>query len=240
MQADDKCLVCGTTRSESHEKSMGMYCEGSENGMHRFAESSIVEELQEAEVAMKDNPTNSEVMHWARTSSEAHKSAKRLEAGARYVVGFVFDLNAHLTLLMRKNRPDFQAGKLNGPGGKVEDGDVAKFSPLVSSAQIAMAREWLEEVHGPEILPEDWTEFCSIEDERGWSVTYLYANAVDLHECHGRTDESVEIAPYKHLEVYDVLPNVLWLVPMALSLHLKHPLSKFTDRAKRFVVEEKI
>ena len=54
----------------------------------------------------------------------------------RYVLGFVFSEACDRVLLMWKNRPAWQAGKLNGIGGKIEAGETA---------QHAMEREFTEE-----------------------------------------------------------------------------------------------
>ena len=40
--------------------------------------------------------------------------------GKGYVLGFMFSPDMERILLMRKNRPEFQAGKFNGIGGKIE------------------------------------------------------------------------------------------------------------------------
>lgn len=39
-----------------------------------------------------------------------------------YVCGFLFDRSFENVLLIRKNRPEKQKGRLNGVGGKVEEG----------------------------------------------------------------------------------------------------------------------
>jgi 8-oxo-dGTP pyrophosphatase MutT (NUDIX family) len=54
----------------------------------------------------------------------------------RYVLGFVFNRNLGRVLLVLKNRPAWQANKLNGIGGKIEVGET----PLQ-----AMEREFREE-----------------------------------------------------------------------------------------------
>lgn len=54
----------------------------------------------------------------------------------RYVVGFMFDNSMKSVLLIQKNRPDWQAGKLNGIGGHIEPGEY----PID-----AMVREFREE-----------------------------------------------------------------------------------------------
>lgn len=67
-----------------------------------------------------------------------------------YVLGFVFSEHKKMVLLIEKKRPAWQAGKLNGIGGKVEPGE----SPLA-----AMVREAREET-GLEIT--DWRHYATM------------------------------------------------------------------------------
>jgi 8-oxo-dGTP diphosphatase len=53
-----------------------------------------------------------------------------------YVAGFLFDSKRENVVLIRKNKPEWQADKLNGVGGKIEDGEVPAA---------AMFREFTEE-----------------------------------------------------------------------------------------------
>lgn len=66
-----------------------------------------------------------------------------------YVVGFVFDINSERVALIRKNRPNWQAGRLNGIGGKVEEGE---------SPSAAMHRECKEEA-GLDVHASAWGHF---------------------------------------------------------------------------------
>ena len=63
----------------------------------------------------------------------------------RYVLGFAFH-PARGVVLIRKNRPEWQAGKLNGVGGKIERGELPEQ---------AMAREFEEET-GYHTVAADW------------------------------------------------------------------------------------
>ena len=56
-----------------------------------------------------------------------------------YVAGFLFSPDRSRVLLIRKNRPAWQAGKLNGLGGKIEPGETPPQ---------AMRREFREEQGG--------------------------------------------------------------------------------------------
>lgn len=66
----------------------------------------------------------------------------------RYVCGFAMDPDN--VLLLTKAKPDWQAGKLNGIGGKVE--------PTDTGLRYAMEREFLEETH-VHIRTYNWTLF---------------------------------------------------------------------------------
>lgn len=131
----------------------------------------------------------------------------------QWVVGFLMDLDVERVVLIRKNRPAWQAGKLNGVGGKVEEGE----SPIT-----AMRREFEEET-GVAFL--DWHHFASLTWEEGvvhffrgfaaWSV---------LEACSTMTDEWVERHRIHSLSapgpgLANVTPNLLWLIPLAAHRH---------------------
>jgi 8-oxo-dGTP diphosphatase len=126
------------------------------------------------------------------------------EVGATYVVGFMFDHAETSVLLIRKNRPLWQAGKLNGFGGRIEAGETAKQ---------AMQRECLEETG---LDWPQWEEFCVLSDERGWQIHFLWARG-PITNATKTTDEQPEIVKVSPLPP-DVIPNLRWLIPMALSM----------------------
>jgi len=72
------------------------------------------------------------------------------EPGAEYVLGFAFLPSTGGVLLIKKTRPDWQAGKLNGVGGKVEPDDWCLAE--------AMRREFKEETN-IDTEVDSWTEF---------------------------------------------------------------------------------
>ena len=77
----------------------------------------------------------------------------------RYVVGYMFSPDYREVALIRKAKPEWQRGKLNGVGGKIEIGE---------RKGIAMSREFAEEAGV--IIPEmSWlhirTEFFSNTQE---------------------------------------------------------------------------
>ncbi len=67
----------------------------------------------------------------------------------RYTVGLIFDTRLENVVLLRKNRPRWQEGKLNGIGGRVEEGDYPERTsgdPQEIAYRNCMIREANEEV----------------------------------------------------------------------------------------------
>lgn len=124
-----------------------------------------------------------------------------------FVVGLPFTAVADRVALIRKNRPDWQAGKLNGPGGKLEAGETAVE---------AMSREMAEE-SGVAIPPESWTLIAVKQDEDV---------RVDIFACFddrvgaavSLTDEAVSLhAPNDPIIDTDGLEHIRLLVDHALK-----------------------
>lgn len=134
-----------------------------------------------------------------------------------WVVGFLLDDTAERVVLIRKNRPEWQKGKLNGVGGKVEPGE---------QVIAAMHREFKEETgFGTEGWSTGWDRFASLTWEGG--IVHFFRMFVSfpvLSLCRTVTDESIEIHRIypRHGEAQwreSATPNLLWLVPLAAHRH---------------------
>lgn len=126
----------------------------------------------------------------------------------KYVVGFMFDDLGERVLLIRKNRPDWQAGKANGVGGKIEEGEM----PIA-----AMTREFEEET-GVKTSFEDWIPFAFMHgiDYDSFEITFFRAfNTEKIFEAHTVTDETIGRFWLEALPAH--VPNLKWLVPLALE-----------------------
>jgi len=136
-----------------------------------------------------------------------------------YVAGFLFTDDELEVLLIEKNRPEWQRGKHNAIGGRIEPGET----PLE-----AQRREFKEEV-GLEIY--DWKLFVTLVGD-GFKVYFFYAhaslNVFGMAQC--RTDEMVKRFLICEALEQPIVPNVSWLIPMALSM--RH------ESARSFVVNE--
>lgn len=117
-----------------------------------------------------------------------------------YVCGFMMD--DEWALLLRKARPDWQQGKLNGVGGKLEDQDRTALTNSTFSNGIhnAMVREFKEETGGS-TLPQDWVHYHTEHwehDDREVYVYFLYCRELPrrMHDIQDRpreTDEPLEV-----------------------------------------------
>lgn len=122
-----------------------------------------------------------------------------------YVLGFMFDATKDRVVLIRKNRPDSQRGKLNGIGGKVEHTDPG--------FEYAMSREFLEET-GVETKPWDWIKFNVMRGE-SWHVTCYYCISQNYKDVKSMTDETVQVVLTDHVNNMEIMSNLRWLIPMA-------------------------
>ncbi len=120
-----------------------------------------------------------------------------------YVAGFAFDESGDRVALIRKQRPEWQRGKLNGVGGHIEEGETAVK---------AMVREFWEET-GVSTNEGHWTQFCVLSGD-DWCVyffTYRLPNLAGLKSM----DEVIEIVNPRSFD--GVINNLKWLIPLALS-----------------------
>lgn len=123
----------------------------------------------------------------------------------RWVVGFLF--NEGKVALVLKTHPEWQAGKLNGVGGNIDEGET----PLQ-----AMQREFLEEA-GADV--KSWREFAIINVEVG---TVRFFAAQGDYKIVSKTEEEVDWYPTDDVKNLPIVPNLEWLIPMALEAGVKY------------------
>lgn len=118
----------------------------------------------------------------------------------RYVCGFLF--RGSEVCLIRKTKPAWQAGLLNGVGGKIEEGE---------SALNAMVREFEEEAG---VVVTEWREFAVMEWGFG-SVTFFSSTTPAVPRS--MTEEFVDWFESSRLHEIAVVSNLRWLIPLALD-----------------------
>lgn len=137
----------------------------------------------------------------------------------RYVVGFMFTHKADVVVLIQKNRPEWQKGLFNGLGGKIEAGETP--------AQ-AMSREFYEE-GGLMYVP--WDHYATLIGES--CEVYVFRGFSSLSDgVYSRTDEKVSAFPVNYLPLGKSVPNLSFLIPLALVPGYKPVEFHFTDNGK--------
>jgi len=125
-----------------------------------------------------------------------------------YTLGFVFNADASKVLLIEREKDDWQKGKLNGLGGKLEGAEHPR---------LAMSREFLQE-SGIDCPPGAWHAF-GIHHGDGFQI-YLFTT-----EFHG--DFQPKCTAEGRADFYEVdrlpaniLPNTKWMIDMARSFRM--------------------
>jgi len=138
-----------------------------------------------------------------------------------YVVGFAFNSDGDKVILIEKQKPNWQKGKLNGTGGLIEDIDMDEThnpSLNIEPCYLAMAREFKEEA-GIETSYFHWDQFCVLTDGRGWKVYFLRTHLLDplFDLARTTTKEKIVKIKVKELNQHKIIPNLEWLIPLALD-----------------------
>ena len=107
---------------------------------------------------------------------------------------------------MEKNRPAWQKGKLNGIGGRIEEGETSVA---------CMMREAKEEANITS-KKGDWHHFAVMEGP-SWSVEF-FSLVFSGKESDIKTTTDEKVSWYNARALPDnALMNVFWLVPLAID-----------------------
>lgn len=121
-----------------------------------------------------------------------------------YTLGFVFNPTLDRVVLIEKTHPDWQKGKLNGIGGKIEESE---------SSAACIVREACEE-SGLQSHESQWTlvaQLCGTD----WRMD-VYAH------IHSGAEEDMQTKTDEHIKWHNIdrmpntmLSNVPWLIYLA-------------------------
>jgi 8-oxo-dGTP diphosphatase len=142
-----------------------------------------------------------------------------------YVVGFAFDgalrYYSHV-LLIQKNKPDWQRGKYNGVGGKIdhEAPDLPSGVRRLETPIEAMVREFFEET-GVRTRQEDWELFAVMHDGAYRHQVFCFESQAAYAYDEARTMEVERVVrvPVRAIMDPDVpfIHNVRTIIPLALN-----------------------
>lgn len=132
----------------------------------------------------------------------------------KYVLGFLF--NPQLTevaLIEKESKPgmEWQAGLLNGIGGKILDGETPEF---------AMAREFQEEA-GLVTASKDWKPVLFMEDGENFEMN-VFCMVGDITKVETAEREKVAAHQIGRIAYTKCVPNCEWMIPFCKD-SLKRP-----------------
>jgi 8-oxo-dGTP diphosphatase len=129
----------------------------------------------------------------------------------QYVATFALTgrADAQKVLLIKKNRPAWQKGKLNAIGGKVEPGELSYQ---------AMCREFWEETG---LKTGDFHPLCVLGDGLTYEVYfyYTYLSPAEIDATQSMTDEKIGLFDVEAILTgkFKTISNLPWLLAMALE-----------------------
>lgn len=143
----------------------------------------------------------------------------------KYVVGFLFSTNRRNIMLIRKQHPKWQKGKLNGVGGVIQEDETP--------AQ-AMKRECFEE-SGIDIeiqkMPQKsvWQKFALVENDH-FELHCFRAFSDQIFMAETKTEERIVTLPVDAvIGNKEAIYNLQWMIPMALDTELNSGLVRYRN-----------
>lgn len=122
-----------------------------------------------------------------------------------YSLAFVLDTTLESVVLIRKIRPNWQHGLLNGVGGHVEEGET----PLE-----CVCREFYEEAN---VIVDkySWIPFCTLHFPEAEVYMYTVAHD-DIHDAAmTMTDEPIGRYRIENLKNEETIDNIIPLIELA-------------------------
>ncbi len=123
-----------------------------------------------------------------------------------YTLGFIFDTELKRVLLVHKQKPEWQKGRINGIGGKFE---------VDETPSACISRETFEEAKL--VIPGDqWLYVGAIYQEAGAIAVLATVYAGDAGDAVKNDYEEVEWFDAHELPE-NVISNLRWLIPLSLE-----------------------
>ena len=152
-----------------------------------------------------------EVLDSMQENDCSRSKGVNITAGKDYVLGFMFSEDHDHVVVIEKNKPEWQKGKLNVPGGKVDSGE----KPIE-----AVIREFREET-GYETRSGDWSHFArmvsmSLDDP---FVVDCFVTTGDVQLVSTTAEERVMLLHMGDISnlCHKTIENLPWLLHMALG-----------------------
>ena len=127
-----------------------------------------------------------------------------------YTVGFIFDANFEQVVLITKNRPEWQKGKLNGVGGKIEAGETPPACIVREvREEIGLSTEEMDWTHTAVLAGPDWKMdvFGLIHKGKNAAVRACTDEQVDWYEVAHLPEATPSNVPWLVYLTKDILEN---------------------------------
>jgi 8-oxo-dGTP diphosphatase len=151
----------------------------------------------------------------------------------KYVLCVAVDKEHKNVVLIEKLKPDFQKGKYNCPGGKIDEVDyprgVSHKTPIKmveqDAAQCSAHREFLEECGINGEFYTDWEHIITLYsgDENlktyqrdTWEMFIMFNDKMDITQAKSIEAEQVKVFPIDELPP-NIMPNLKWVIPLCLD-----------------------
>ena len=128
-----------------------------------------------------------------------------------YVMGFVFNKAKDRVLLIRKNKPEWQAGHWNGVGGKI---NVIGIAPDFDKSPLVAIRREVKEETG--VVGYDWKHCITFTCPGG--TVFVFSAISDYEEImyEQLETEQLDVSPVDALPNL-IMPELKWIIPVCLS-----------------------
>jgi len=136
----------------------------------------------------------------------------------QYVVGFLFSEDRKRVALVRKNHPEWQAGRWNGIGGKRGGQEPWKN---------CMTREFKEEA-GVFVSPKLWEHTVTLFND-GFECRFYRAFSDLVDGVQTMETEQVATVWLGLLVELPLINNLRWLIPLQLDTGLVFPFEPIRD-----------
>ena len=124
----------------------------------------------------------------------------------KYTLGFIFTQDLKNVLLIHKVSPAWQAGKVNGIGGKVEKGETDID---------CIVREVYEET-ALKIEKKEWIKIGKIKEADGQVVVFTSVYKGDKNDAVSNDKEVITWYSIDNIPT-TVISNLRWLIPLSLD-----------------------
>lgn len=151
----------------------------------------------------------------------------------KYVLCVAVDKEHKNVVLIHKLKPEFQKGKLNCPGGKIENDDYnvvnCRLNTINSrdfdgwAGQMSASREFFEET-SIESEFDIWHHVITLYsgdlnrygDKDIWEMYIHFTDQLDITKVKTMEAEKIEIFPINNLPD-NIMPNLKWIIPLCLD-----------------------